>query len=163
MFRAKTLDDIARLRAGIARIGRLSDNVVRLGRFGIGLDGVLAWAPGLGLIYSLGAGGYLLVQGWRARAPMSALLTGLGLMSARSVVTAIGESFLPFLPVELLVDFFRAHKWTADLLLRSIDETVYVEPAPTQDAGLRPSVETGRARVEAGRAAIKDRRTVILG
>ena len=137
MFRATTLDEIARARAGIARIGRLSDSVFRIGRFGIGLDGILAWVPAVGLIYSLGAGGYLLLQGWRARAPVGTLLFGLGLMSARSLVTAVGEGFLPFLPIELVVDFFRAHKWTADLLLRAIDETRYIEgsedlASPTQ-------------------------------
>ena len=127
MTRARTLDDIARLRRSIEQIGRLSDNILKLGRFGIGLDGLLAWIPGLGMLYSLGAGGYLLLQGWRARLPVSVLAIGAALVSARSVVTAIGEDFLPFLPLELFVDVFRAHKWTADLMLRSLDGTRYVE------------------------------------
>ncbi len=59
--------------------------------------------------------------------PKRTLALGVGLMSLRSVVTAFGEGFLPFLPVELLVDVFRAHKWTADLMLRGIDATCYVE------------------------------------
>ncbi len=127
MVRARTLDDIARLRRSIEGVGQLSDNVIRLGRFGIGLDGILAWVPAVGTFYSLGAGGYLLVQGWRAHVPKRTLALGVGLMSLRSVVTAFGEGFLPFLPVELLVDVFRAHKWTADLMLRGIDATCYVE------------------------------------
>ncbi|HEY2661590.1 MAG TPA: hypothetical protein VGI79_17860 [Caulobacteraceae bacterium] len=155
MLRAATLDDVARLRAGIARIGRLSDNVLRLGRFGIGLDGLLAWVPAVGLLYSLGAGGYLLVQGWRARAPFGTLVFGLGLMGARSVVTAIGEGFLPFLPVELLVDFFRAHKWTSDLLLRAIDETLYVE-------GPEDHANPAYLDMRADKVASRDRRRVVF-
>ena len=127
MVRARTLDDIARLRRSIERVGQLSDNIVKLGRFGIGLDGVLAWIPGLGTLYSLGAGGYLLVQGWRAHVPRRTLALGVGLMALRSVFTALGEGLPPFLPVELLVDMFRAHKWTADLMLRGIDATHYVD------------------------------------
>ena len=127
MRRAVTLDEIARIRASIEKIGGLSDNIVKLGRFGIGLDGLLAWVPAIGTLYSLGAGGFLLLQGWRARLPVSTLATGVALLSARSVVTALGESFLPFLPVELVVDVFRAHKWTADLMLRAIDAARYVE------------------------------------
>ncbi|QUD89457.1 DUF4112 domain-containing protein [Phenylobacterium montanum] len=125
--RAETLDDVARIRASLENVGRLSDNILQLGRFGIGLDGLLAWVPAVGTLYSLGAGGYLLLQGWRARLPVATLVTGLVLLSARSLVTALGESFLPFLPVELVVDVFRAHKWTADLMLRAIDATRYVE------------------------------------
>ena len=152
-MRATKLDDIARLRASIERIGRLSDNILRLGRFGIGLDGLLAWVPGLGALYSFGAGGYLLIQGWRARLPLTTLTVGVGLMSARSVVTAFGESFLPFLPVELVVDFFRAHKWTADLMLRALDATHYVE-------GPEDPANPVYRQAQAGRAAY---RIVFLG
>jgi hypothetical protein len=50
------------------RIKQLSDNLVRIGPWGIGLDGVLAWVPGAGTIYSLGTGGLLLYEGVQARA-----------------------------------------------------------------------------------------------
>lgn len=49
-------------------IKRLSDRLVGIGPFGIGLDGVLAWVPGVGPIYGLGAGGVLVALGLRAGA-----------------------------------------------------------------------------------------------
>ena len=50
------------------RIKRLSDRLVGIGPFGIGLDGVLAWAPVVGPFYSVAAGGLLLFYGARAGA-----------------------------------------------------------------------------------------------
>ena len=47
------------------RVKRLSDDLVPLGPFGIGLDGVLAWVPGANVLYSVGAGAILLYEGVR--------------------------------------------------------------------------------------------------
>ncbi|MGR4863435.1 DUF4112 domain-containing protein [Caulobacter sp. LARHSG274] len=53
-------------------IKRLSDRLIGIGPFGLGLDGVLAWVPGAGLAYGLGAGGLLLYHGVQAKAsPMT--------------------------------------------------------------------------------------------
>jgi len=49
-------------------IKRLSDRLIGVGPFGIGLDGVLAWVPGVGLAYGLGAGGILLYHAMQAGA-----------------------------------------------------------------------------------------------
>lgn len=49
-------------------IKRLSDRLIGIGPFGIGLDGVLAWVPGVGLAYGLGAGGVLLYHAVQAKA-----------------------------------------------------------------------------------------------
>lgn len=49
-------------------IKRLSDRLIGVGPFGIGLDGVLAWVPGVGLAYGLGAGGVLLYHAVQAKA-----------------------------------------------------------------------------------------------
>lgn len=54
-------------------IKRLSDRLIGIGPFGIGLDGVLAWAPGVGLAYGLGAGGLLLYHAVQARASAATL------------------------------------------------------------------------------------------
>jgi hypothetical protein len=54
-------------------IKRLSDRLIGIGPFGIGLDGVLAWAPGVGLAYGLGAGGLLLYHAVQARASATTL------------------------------------------------------------------------------------------
>jgi hypothetical protein len=50
------------------RIKRLSDNLIRLGPWGLGLDGVLAWTPVAGTLYSVGSGGLLLYEAVQARA-----------------------------------------------------------------------------------------------
>jgi hypothetical protein len=50
------------------RIKRLSDNLVRIGPWGLGLDGVLAWVPIAGTVYSVGSGALLLYEGLRAKA-----------------------------------------------------------------------------------------------
>lgn len=56
------------------RIKRLSDRLVGIGPFGIGLDGVLAWVPGANLIYSVAAGGLLMIEGLAAQASLATLL-----------------------------------------------------------------------------------------
>ena len=50
------------------RIKRLSDNLIKIGPWGLGLDGVLAWVPVAGTLYSLGSGGLLLYEGLQAQA-----------------------------------------------------------------------------------------------
>src|SRR5579859_5669392 len=73
-FTARTPLEIQKHRDRIDRIGRLSDNIIGFGPIGIGLDGMLAWVPGLGEIYSLGAGALLILEGYRARVPTSVLV-----------------------------------------------------------------------------------------
>jgi hypothetical protein len=50
------------------RIKRLSDDLIKIGPWGIGLDGVLAWVPAAGTIYSVGTGCLLLYEGVQAKA-----------------------------------------------------------------------------------------------
>jgi hypothetical protein len=49
-------------------VKRLSDRLIGIGPFGLGLDGVLAWVPGVGLAYSVGAGAVLLYHAMQAKA-----------------------------------------------------------------------------------------------
>jgi hypothetical protein len=49
-------------------VKRLSDRLISIGPFGLGLDGVLAWVPGVGLAYSVGAGAVLLFHALQAKA-----------------------------------------------------------------------------------------------
>jgi hypothetical protein len=49
-------------------IKRLSDRLIGIGPFGIGFDGVLAWVPGAGLAYGLGAGGLLMFHAFQGGA-----------------------------------------------------------------------------------------------
>jgi hypothetical protein len=54
-------------------IKRLSDRLIGIGPFGLGLDGVLAWVPGMGLVYGLGAGGLLMFHAVQAKASAGTL------------------------------------------------------------------------------------------
>lgn len=158
MFRVRTLDEIARLRAAIARVGKLSDGLIRIGPLGIGIDGVLAWIPVIpvGAIYSLLAGAYLVGQGYRARVAPLVLAQAVALLALRTAVTATGEAAPPFILAAAGVDLFRAHKWTADLMLRAIDQTHYVEGP--QDASNPRFTAADGVRRDTGK-----RRLVFLG
>ena len=57
-----TRDRVHRAWRSAERIKRLSDKLVSIGPFGLGLDGVLAWVPGANLLYSVGAGGLLIYE-----------------------------------------------------------------------------------------------------
>ena len=126
-FSARTPVDIQARRAMIDRIGRLSDNIIGIGPIGIGLDGILAWVPGLGEIYSVAAGAYLLLEGYRARVPVSVLIQVGAIIGLRTAVDF--GNVIPILGVasSLIVDLFRGHRWAARLLTRAIDETLYLE------------------------------------
>lgn len=56
------------------RLKKLSDRLVGIGPFGIGLDGILAWIPGVNLIYGGLAGLFMLGHGIRAQASPATLL-----------------------------------------------------------------------------------------
>ena len=129
-FAARTLADVEARRAMIERIGRLSDNLIGWGPFGIGLDGVLAWIPGLGELYSAGAGAWLVFEGWRARAPLSVLIQVGAIIALRTAIDF--GNVVPVLGVgsSVIVDLFRGHRWAARILTRAIDQTVYLEGAP---------------------------------
>ena len=158
MEQARTHLEVNNLRAAIARIAGLSDNIVGFGPFGLGLDGILAWIPGAGALYSIGAGALLLALGWRARAPATALTQAVILLGVRSVLTLAGELVLPaIVPTELAVDLFRAHKWSADLMLKAIDGTLYIEGATDPS---NPEYAQVLARIRAGE---EQRRVVFLG
>jgi hypothetical protein len=156
-FTARTPVDIQNRRAMIERIGRLSDNLISFGRFGIGLDGILAWIPGLGELYSLVAGGFLLLEGYRARVRPLVLVQVAAIILARTFIDF--GNVLPVLGLgaSLLVDLFRGHRLSARLLTRAIDETIYLEGPwnPTSPAYL-----DALARIRRGG---DKRRVVFLG
>ncbi len=76
-----------------ARIKRLSDDLIKIGPWGLGLDGVLAWVPIAGTVYSLGTGALLLYEGIQAEAKPWTLTRMAGYMllnSALSDVPVVG-------------------------------------------------------------------------
>jgi hypothetical protein len=116
---SKVLDsDLHTIRASVALVGRLSDGLIRIGPFSIGLEGVLSWIPGVGEFYGAGAAAFLLIQGARARVPVSTLLMAGALMSGRTLITAI--------PIAgaAASDLLTAHKWAARLIVAAIDRRI---------------------------------------
>jgi len=73
------------------RIKRLSDKLVSIGPFGLGLDGVLAWIPGANLLYSVGAGGLLIYEAVGAGAK--------GLTLAKMAAYLIADSATSEVPI----------------------------------------------------------------
>lgn len=71
------------------RIKRLSDDLIRLGPWGLGLDGVLAWVPVAGTLYSIGTGALLLYEGLRARATPWTLTRMAAYMIANSAMSDV--------------------------------------------------------------------------
>ena len=156
-FTAQTPADIQQRRAMIERIGRLSDSLIRIGPWGIGLDGILAWVPGLGELYSVGAGGFLLLEGYRARVHPMVMVQAGAIIAARTFVDF--GNVLPIVGIgsSLIVDLFRGHRWAARMLAKAIDETIYLQgpPDPTSPAYL-----DALARIRRGG---DKRRVVFLG
>ena len=97
------------------RVARLSDDLIPLGPWGLGLDGVLAWIPGANTLYSVGAGGLLLYEGVSAgAAPLTLIRMGLYL-TANSALTE-----LPI--VGWAIDtLFRGHLMAARALQKDIE------------------------------------------
>jgi hypothetical protein len=111
----RTEADLLSIRDSVALVGRLSDSLVRFGPFNLGLDGVLAWVPGLGDLYSTLAGGFIIVQGARAGVSGTVLGGAALLIACRTVVGAVPIAGSAF------ADFFTAHKWAAAMIVRDIE------------------------------------------
>ena len=122
----RTDAELKRIRDSVSLVGRLSDSIVRLGPFSLGIDGVLSWIPGVGEFYSLGAGAFILVQGIRAGAPASVLVAAAFILGARTFGDVV-----PF-GGPLFADVFTAHKWAANMVVRAIDQRrgVVTEDSP---------------------------------
>jgi hypothetical protein len=151
MFKARTQIDVHNNRASIERISRLSDNLVGIGPFGIGLDGLLAWVPVAGELYSLGAGAALITEGYRARVAPAVLTQAAVLVSIRTLANIF--------PVVggVVVDLFRGHRMAARILVKAIDETLYIEGEHSLD---HPQYAETLARIRTGE---ERRRVVFLG
>ena len=123
----------------MALVGRLSDSLVQIGPFSLGLDGVLSWVPGLGDLYSTLAGGFIVVQGARAGVSGAVLGGAALLIGCRTVVGAVPIAGSAF------ADFFTAHKWAAAMIVRAIDERLGAA-APVNRSSLTPLGRDRRRR-----------------
>lgn len=121
----RSVADIEKIWSNVEGVKKLSDRAVGIGPFGIGLDGLLTWVPVVGTVYSVGAAGWLLVQGIRARAAPGTLLQMVSYLGLDTATTAVGE-VIPFAPdiVDLL---FPGHLMAARALQKDIETTHWVE------------------------------------
>lgn len=153
MFFAQSHLDLHNIKNSIERTKQMSDGVIKIGPFGVGLDALLGFVPPLGAAYSAGAGLILVVDGLRARAaPM--------VLAEMTLILAV-DTLTPFIPkAGVLIDaLFTGHKWAADLLLRHMDETIYFEGTREQ-AQASSEYRDLMTRVRAGK---EKRRVVFLG
>ncbi|MGQ3112609.1 MAG: DUF4112 domain-containing protein, partial [Brevundimonas sp.] len=69
----RSIADIEKIWSNVEGVKKLSDRVVGVGPFGVGLDGLLAFVPGVGALYTVGAAGWLLNQAVKAKATPATL------------------------------------------------------------------------------------------
>ena len=136
-------EELRSIRDGVAWVGGLSDSIVRVGPFSLGLDGLLAWVPGVGELYSAAAAAFLLGQGLRARVPAWVLLSAAGMMGLRTLVDTVP------LAGAVAADLFTAHKWSAKLIVRAIDRKLGQAPGDVQDDRRRARRRWARVAAEA--------------
>lgn len=139
-----TQQDAHRVWITAEKIKRAADRLVGLGPFSIGLDGLLAFVPVAGTLFSLGAGVWLLSEGVGARASAFTLLRMGVYVGFRTLVSIV--------PLEgWLVDvLFRGHMMAANALQKDIARRFGQPPAEAiADARRRPFAP----RAVAGRPA----------
>lgn len=117
-----------RIWRSVETVKKLSDRVVGIGPFGVGLDGVLTWIPGAGAAYTLGAGAFLVAQAYRAEASartIAKMVLLLGLDAVTGEVPLVGDA----------VDFFfRSHAMAATALQKDIEARHGPPPEYAADA-----------------------------
>lgn len=158
MILARTHIDLHNIRKNVEQIKKLSDNVVGVGPFGVGMDAALNLLPNIGKInpgiaYSGLAGALLVFQGVRARATMMVLVQMTAILVVDTLAPMFGKA-------GAVADaFFTGHKWSADLLLKHMEETIYFEGTREQ-AMHTVEYRDLMARVRVGK---ETRRIVFLG
>lgn len=119
------------------RIRLLSDRLIGVGPWGLGVDGVLAWIPVAGTVYSVGAAALLLNEAYRAGASRGTLLkmsAYLGFDSLSSGVPVVGWA----------VDtFFTGHAFAARALQKDVERR-HGRPVDETPAPIDVDIVTGR-------------------
>ena len=118
------------------RIKQLSDNLLKIGPWGIGLDGVLAWVPAANTIYSVGAGGLLIYEAVKADAApwtLARMAVYLTLNSAMTEVPIVGWA---------MDTLFRAHLMAANALQKDIEARFGPADATVDAPSWRPAARS---------------------
>lgn len=150
---ARTVGDIERIWSNVEGVKKLSDRIVGIGPFGIGLDGVLTWVPLVGTAYAVGTAGWLLYQGRQARASPATIARMFGYLAldaATGTVPIVGNA------VDTL---FPGHLMAARALQKEIETTHWVQ---ADEAASKASGEHER-HLQTLRARPNLRRILYLG
>lgn len=131
----RTVADIEKIRGRVDRVKRLSDRIVGVGPFGVGLDGLVTWIPVVGTVYSVGAGGFLLWSALQAKASVGTFARMLGYLAVDTTTGAV-----PLLG-DAVDFFFPGHLMAGKALLKHIDGAHWVDGSEFQakTAGLHDS------------------------
>lgn len=119
------------------RIRKLSDNLIGIGPWGLGIDGILAWVPVAGTVYSVGAAGLLLheaIQAGASRVTLLKMAAYLGVDSLSSGVPVLGWA------VDTL---FTGHAYAAGALQKDIEQR-HGRPPLAPEVEQASPVVTGR-------------------
>ena len=106
-------------------IKKLSDRVMGFGPFGIGLDGILAWIPGAGLIYSGGAAVYLLFLAVQAGASFTSIAKMAGVLGIDVLMSGVP---LPVVP-DIADMLWQGHLMAANSLQKDIEARHGIPPS----------------------------------
>lgn len=106
-------------------VKKLSDRVIGFGPFGVGVDGLLAWIPGAGLLYSGGAAIYLLYLAVRSGAGFSAIAKMAGLLGIDVLMSGVP---LPVLP-DIADMLWQGHLMAANSLQKDIEARHGIPPS----------------------------------
>jgi hypothetical protein len=105
------------------KIKLVSDRLIPIGPWGVGLDGLLAFVPVAGGLYSLAAGGWLLIEALRVRASpwtLARMTAYVAFNTATAEIPIIGQT----------ADFFfRGHLMAAVALQKDVADRHGVPPA----------------------------------
>jgi len=117
----RTVKEIETIWSQVEGVKKMSDRVIGIGPFGLGLDALLTWVPVVGTAYSVGAGGWLLYQAVRAKAP--------GFVIGRMAGYLVTDAATGSVPIagNLVDTFFPGHLMAARALQKHIESTHWVE------------------------------------
>ncbi len=121
----RSIADIEKIWSNVEGIKKLSDRAVGIGPFGIGLDGLLAFVPGVGMVYTVGAAAWLLKQAVAAKATPATIAQMMVWLGIDTATTLTGEAF--FLPADVVDVLFPGHLLAAKALQRDIESTHWIE------------------------------------
>ena len=109
-----TTDQAHRAWLTAEKIKQASDRLIAIGPWGVGLDGLLSFVPVAGGLYSLAAGGWLLLEAVRVRAQpwtLARMTAYVAFNTATAEVPIVGQT----------IDFFfRGHLMAANALQKDI-------------------------------------------